>query len=115
MTRAKVFQLGFVVLALGAVGYGIFRFSGMDGASSGIAAEALLMVIVFGWIGSYLLRVVGGKMTFNEQRKRYREAYEQLTSSELKNKFDSMSEEEQIRLIQELNAEKNVPNAPSDS
>ena len=108
LTRANVIQLGLVVFLIGAILYGGFRFFGFDSASAGISAEALLILVVFAWTGSYLLRVVTGKMTFIEQRKRYREAYEQLTSVELKKRFDLMSEQEQKRLIEELEMESNI-------
>ena len=102
MTRSKVFQLGFLVLLLGGAGYFSFRIFGFDNASAGIAAQSILFLLVLGWTGSYFLRVVTGNMTFVEQRKRYRKAYDQITSSKLQVKFDSLSEEEQIRLIKEL-------------
>ncbi len=106
MTRAKVIQLGFLMIAIGAVGYFLFRLGGLDGQSAGIASEAILVVGVLVWTGSYLLRVISGKMTFMEQRKRYRKAYEKLTTSELQARFDSLSEEDQIRLLQELEIDK---------
>ena len=106
MTRANVIQLGFVVLALGGGGYGIFRVLGLDEATAGIAAEALLILLVIGWTSSYLFRVVSGKMTFMEQRKRYRQAYDELTTSQLQARFDSMSKEEQISLLKDLEGEK---------
>ena len=102
MTRANVLQIGLAALFLGAVGYALFRSIGFEGASAGIAAEAMLILIVFGWTGTYLYRVFTGKMTFIEQRKRYRDAYEKMTTAELQSRFDSMSEEEQIRLIKEV-------------
>ena len=105
MTRANVLQLGILVVLLGAIGYGFFRLIGLEGISAGIAAEALLVFVVIGWTGSYLLRVVTGKMTFVEQRKRYLEAYEKLTSAELQSRFESMSEDEQIRLLKDLDKE----------
>ena len=102
MTRANVLQLGLLVVLLGAIGYGFFRLIGLEGIPAGIAAESLLVFVVIGWTGSYLLRVVTGKMTFVEQRKRYLDAYEKLTTDELQSRFDSMSEEQQIRLIKDL-------------
>ena len=108
LTRAKVIQLGFLVLGLGGLGYGFFRVLGLDGASSGIASEALLVVVVVAWIVTYLFRVVTGKMTFMEQRKRYRQAYEELTTAELQDRFDSLSEEEKTRLLKELEIEKDT-------
>ncbi len=110
LTRAKVFQLGFLIFGLGAIAYGVFSFIGLDTTSAGIASEALLVAIVIGWTGSYLLRVVTGKMTFMEQRKRYRQAYEELTNAELQARFDSLSEEEQSLLLKELEAEQSTQN-----
>ena len=106
LTRGNVIQFGFIVLALGGVGYGLFRVFGFDAQSAGIAAEATLVIGVLIWTASYLLRVVTGKMTFIEQRKRYIEAYEELTTSELQERFESMSKEEQMRLIEEIETEK---------
>ncbi len=105
MTRAKVIQLGLLVLALGAIVYEGFRFIGLDGASSGIASEALLVALVVIWIGTYLVRVVRGKMTFNEQRERYLKAFIELSDAELQARFESMSEEEQNRFLTELDSE----------
>ncbi|WP_320664192.1 DUF3007 family protein [Prochlorococcus sp. MIT 1223] len=102
MTRAKVIQLGFLVLLLGGAGYFAFLTFGFDEASAGIAAEAVLILIVLAWTFSYFLRVINGKMTFVEQRKRYRAAYDQITNTKLKSKFESLSEEEQKRLIDQL-------------
>ncbi len=102
LTRANVIQLGLSVLLLGLLGYGFFRLIGFEGPSAGIAAEAILVLLVFGWTGSYLLRVFTGNMTFIEQRKRYRESYEKLTTAELQARFESMSEDEQVRLIKDL-------------
>ena len=43
----------------------------------------------------YLFRVsFSGNMTFMEQRKRYREAYEKLTDEKIIEKFAAMTEEE---------------------
>lgn len=109
MTRAKVIQLGFLVLLVGAIGYGFCLFIGLDGFSAGIAAEGLLLFLILGWTGSYLFRVFNGKMTFNEQRKRYREAYEKITNKKLQDQFESLTEEEQAHLIHELENESNTP------
>ncbi|ABX08505.1 DUF3007 family protein [Prochlorococcus marinus] len=106
MTRTNVIQIGLIAFFIGAVGYGIFLALGLDGSKAGIASEAVLVCLIIAWIGSYFYRVVSGKMTFMEQRKRYRKAYEQLTKTSLEEKFDSMSEEEKIRLINELEIDK---------
>ena len=102
MTRAKVLQLGLAVLLLGGIGYFGFRLFGFDSSKAGIASEALLILLVIIWTGSYFFRVVTGQMTFMEQRNRYRKAYEELTTSKLQSTFDSLSEQEQARLLKEL-------------
>lgn len=105
MTRFKVLLLGGLVLGLGALGYGAFSAVGFEGATAGIAAEAVLIVVVVVWTGSYLLRVVTGRMTFMEQRRRYRQAYDQVTDAELQARFDALSEAEQQALLAQLEAE----------
>ncbi len=102
MTRAKVFQIGLFVLFLGGAGYLALRMFGFNESSAGIASEALLLLIILAWTFSYFFRVVTGNMTFVEQRKRYRKAYDEITNSKLKSRFDSLSEEEQIKLMKEL-------------
>ncbi len=106
MTRGNVIQFGFIVLALGGVGYWAFIALGFNSQSAGIAAEAALVLGVLVWTASYLFRVVTGKMTFAEQRKRYIQAYEELTTAELKARFESLSQDEQIRLMEEIETEK---------
>ena len=100
MTRGQALLLGFALLGLGAAGYGVFRVSGLEGFSPGIAASALLLVL--GWTGTYLARVVTGRMTFSEQRRIYRKTYDALTTAELQARFDALPADEQARLLAEL-------------
>ncbi len=93
------------MLVLGAIGYGAFTAVGFEDASAGIAAEAVLIVIVVVWTGSYLFRVVTGKMTYMEQRRRYREEYDEFTDAQLQERFDALSPEEQQALLKELSPE----------
>jgi len=79
-----------------------FQAAGFEGFSAGIAAQALLVVIVLVWTGSYLFRVVTGNMTYMEQRRRYRSGYDAATDEELLKRFDALSPEEQEKLMQEL-------------
>lgn len=105
MTRLNVLLIGLAVLVLGAIGYGAFTAVGFEDASAGIAAEAVLIVIVVVWTGSYLFRVVTGKMTYMEQRRRYREEYDEFTDAQLQERFDALSPEEQQALLKELSPE----------
>ena len=105
MTRGQVLLLGFALLGLGAAGYGLLRTSGLEGFSPGIAVSALLLLLVLGWTGTYLTRVVTGRMTFSEQRRIYRKSYDALTTAELQARFDALPAEEQARLLAELEAD----------
>jgi hypothetical protein len=102
VTRGQALLLGFALLGLGAAGYGVFRVSGLEGFSPGIAASALVLLLVLGWTGTYLARVVTGRMTFSEQRRIYRKTYDALTTAELQARFDALPAEDQARLLAEL-------------
>lgn len=110
MTRGQSLLIGLGVFALGGLGYGLFLASGLEGFSAGIAAEALLVVVVLGWTGSYLFRVVTGRMTYMEQRRRYRDAYDAATDAELQKRFEALSPEEQEALLREVGQ---LPSEPS--
>jgi hypothetical protein len=102
VTRGQALLLGLGVLALGGLGWWGFQASGLEGFSPGLAASALLTLVVIAWTGSYLFRVVSGKMTYMEQRRRYRAVYDAQTDAELQARFDALSPEEQERLLREV-------------
>ena len=102
MTRGQALLLGLAVLALGGLGWWGFQAIGLEGFSPGLAASALLTLLVLGWTGSYLFRVVSGKMTYMEQRRRYRATYDARTDAELQARFDSLSPEEQEKLLRDV-------------
>jgi hypothetical protein len=83
ITKGQSLLLGTAVLGLGGLGYGLFRVNGFEGFSAGIAASALLMVLVLGWTATYLLRALTGNMTYMQQRRTYRQAYDAFTDAEL--------------------------------
>ena len=99
MTRIQVFQIGLIVFVLGGLGYEVFHLLGFELIPAGIAAQSILILIIFAWTSSYLFRVFTGNMTFMEQRKRYREAYEKLTDEKIREKFETMTDEEKIELL----------------
>jgi Protein of unknown function (DUF3007). len=101
VTKGQSLLLGLAVLGLGALGYGLFQASGVEGFSAGIAASSLLMLLVLGWTASYLLRAVTGNMTYMQQRRSYRSAYDAHTTEVLQRKFDALSPEEQEQLLQQ--------------
>ena len=83
----------------GGLGYWLFEALGLEGFSAGIAAEAILVVVVVVWTSSYLFRVVTGRMTYMQQRRRYRSEYDQLTAQQLQERFDAMTPEQQQDLM----------------
>ena len=101
MTNGKALLLAFGVLGLGGVGYAVAQAGGLGGFSAGIASASLLMALVLAWTATYLFRVVSGQMTFIQQRRQYREAYDAFTTEALQRKFDALSPEEQERLLRE--------------
>ncbi|MBE9154712.1 MULTISPECIES: DUF3007 family protein [unclassified Cyanobium] len=101
MTKGQSLLLGLAVFGLGALGYALFQANGFEGFSAGIAASALLMVLVVGWTATYLLRALSGNMTYMQQRRTYREAYDAATTEALQRKFDALSPEDQLRLLRD--------------
>ena len=102
ITRGKALLAGLAIFGIGGIGYWGFQAAGFEGFSAGIAAQALLVVIVLVGTGSYLFRVVTGNMTYMEQRRRYRTGYDAATDEELQKRFDALSPEEQEKLMREL-------------
>ena len=116
MTKGQALLVGLAVLGLGAAGYGAFAVTGFEGFSAGIAASAVLMLVVVLWTGSYLFRALTGNMTYMQQRRTYREAYDTLTNEQLQAKFDALSPEEQERLLLETGQlEADTPATPESA
>ena len=72
-----------------------------------------LVLIVVVWTGSYLFRVVTGQMTYMEQRRRYREVYDEQEADDLQKRFDALPPEEQQALLQKIGMDES--DAPSGS
>ena len=102
MTKGKVIQLGIFVLLIGIISYKFAPQIGMDNFTATTLSSCILILIVITWVTSYVYRVVNGKMTFMEQRKRYRKEYEKVVNDKLETKFNSLSKEEQQKLMEDL-------------
>ncbi len=107
MTKANVLQIGLSLLFLELVIYFGSSLLGFGGFKAEVVSEIFLALILLAWILSYFFRVVTGKMTFMEQRKRYREQYEKITDREINKKFNLMSNDEKIKLINDLESNNN--------
>ncbi|MBO8218767.1 DUF3007 family protein [Prochlorococcus marinus] len=102
MTKGKVVQIGIFVSLIGLISYKFAPQIGIDDFTASTISSCILILIVITWVTSYVYRVVNGKMTFIEQRKRYRKEYEKVVNDKLETKFNSLSQEEQERLIEDL-------------
>ena len=102
MTKLKVLQLGILVAFIGALIFYISPYLGLNEITNNYISNVILIMIVLIWVSSYIFRVVNGKMTFMEQRKRYREVYEKKFNDNLEKKFESLSSDEQKKLLDKL-------------
>ena len=102
MTKGKVVQIGLLIFLLGILSYKLAPQFGMDNFTASTISSFILILIVISWVASYVYRVLNGKMTFMEQRKRYRKKYEKVVSDKLETKFNSLSKEEQEKLMEDL-------------
>ena len=102
MTKGKVIQIGIFVSLIGLICYGLVPRIGIDNFTSTTISSCILIMIVITWVTSYVYRVVNGKMTFMEQRKRYRKEYEKVVNDKLETKFNALSKEEQEKLMEDL-------------
>ena len=102
MTKGKVVQIGILFSLIGLICYELVPQIGIDKFTASTISSCILIMIVIAWVSSYVYRVVSGKMTFMEQRKRYRKKYEKVVNDKLETKFNSLSEAEQKKLIEEL-------------
>ena len=102
MTKAKVIQIGIIVSLLGLISYKLAPSFGIDTFEATTISSCILILIVITWVSSYVYRVVNGKMTFMEQRKRYRKEYEKVVNDKLETKFNALSKEEQEKLMDDL-------------
>ena len=99
MTKGKVIQIGFFIALMGFISLKVLPQIGLTELTTSSVSNILLILIVLLWVFSYVFRVVNGKMTFMEQRKRYRAKYEKIIDEKLKSKFNSLSSEEQEKLL----------------
>ena len=102
MTKGKVIQIGLIISLIGFISYNFAPQIGIDNFTATTLSSCIWIVIVITWVTSYVYRVVNGKMTFMEQRKRYRKEYEKVVNDKLETKFNSLSNEEQQKLMEDL-------------
>ncbi|AFY38291.1 hypothetical protein Lepto7376_1981 [[Leptolyngbya] sp. PCC 7376] len=99
MRRIDVFAICFGIFVVGGLLYGGFKLVGLESMDAGIWSQAALVLVVIGWVSTYLFRVGTRTMTFHKQREDYEEAA-------LQRRLDAMSPEELAKLAAEVESEK---------
>ena len=102
MTKGKVLQIGIFVSLIGLISYEFAPQIGIDNLTATTLSSCILILIVITWVTSYVYRVINVKMTLMEQRKRYRKEYEKVVNDKLETKFNTLSKEEQEKLMKDL-------------
>ncbi|ACA98568.1 conserved hypothetical protein [Picosynechococcus sp. PCC 7002] len=97
MRRIDILAISFGIFIVGGLLYGGLKVAGLESLDAGIWSQALLVIVVFVWVGTYLFRVGTRNMTFHQQRRDYEEAA-------LQRRLDEMSPEELAQLQAELEA-----------
>jgi len=88
MRRIDAIGICLGVFAAGGLAYLILQVAGLDSLEAGVWSQVLLVGGLIGWVVTYALRAVGHKMTYDQQRQYYEEAFfqkrlEELTPEEL--------------------------------
>jgi len=102
LTKGKVIEIGVLFSLLGLLIYKFIPQLGITNFSVITISNFILILIVITWVSSYVYRVLNGKMTFMEQRRRYRKEYEKIVNDKLESKFNELSKEEQEKLIEDI-------------
>jgi membrane protein implicated in regulation of membrane protease activity len=95
MRRIDAIGIGLLVFAAGGILYAGFKGVGVNDLNAGIWSQGIFILLILVWVATYLFRVVSGRMTYQQQRDRYEDAF-------LQKRLDEMSPEELAKLQTEL-------------
>lgn len=101
MRRIDVITIGIAMFAAGGLVCLFFQAVGFDGVSAGIWSQVLLVGGLVGWTLTYLFRVMGKDMTYNQQVKDY-------TNAVLQKRLEAITPEELEKLQQEIAQEQSI-------
>lgn len=99
MRKIDAIGIGLGVFAAGGIVYIILQVAGLNSLEAGIWSQVLLVGGLIGWVGTYVYRAAGKKLTYHQQRKEYEEAF-------LKKKLEELSPEELAKLQAEIEEER---------
>jgi hypothetical protein len=72
MRRIDVLWIGAGLIVAGIGFYALFSAFGLSAISAGIWSQLLFLMGLIAWIGTYVFRVTGRKMTYNTQMRDYK-------------------------------------------
>ncbi|HIK05500.1 MAG TPA: DUF3007 family protein [Trichormus sp. M33_DOE_039] len=98
MRRIDAIGIGFGIFIAGGLVYLGLQLVGLDGQQAGIWSQTLLVMGLMGWLATYVLRAVGNKMTYHQQREHYEQAF-------LQQRLDELSPEELAKIQAEIEQE----------
>ncbi len=98
MRRIDILGIGIGIFLVGGGLFLAFRWLGFDDISAGIWSQVVMVGGLVGWLTTYVLRVVTGSMTLNQQLDDYEEAV-------LQKRLDELSPEQLTALQEELESE----------
>jgi len=99
MRRIDAIGIALGALLAGGVAYGVLQWAGLDRFDAGIGSQVLLVGGLLGWLASYVLRVVGGNMTYHQQLRNHQDAV-------LEQQLAQMSDDEIAALQAEVERER---------
>lgn len=99
MRRIDAIGISLGVFVLGGVLYVGLNLVGLDDLSAGVWSQVVLVLVLLVWTATYLTRVVGKNMTYDQQLKDYEDAV-------LQKRLDEMSPEELEALQAEIEQER---------
>ncbi|MEC4806128.1 MAG: DUF3007 family protein [Jaaginema sp. PMC 1079.18] len=98
MRRIDAIAIGLGVFLGGGLLYLLLQVVGLDSQKAGIWSQAALVVVILGWLATYLFRVNGKNMTYHQQVREYEDAV-------MQKRLEEMSPEEIAKLQAEIETE----------
>jgi hypothetical protein len=99
MRRIDALGITLAVFVAGGLVYVLLQTVGLDSINAGIWSQVALVLVILGWSATYLFRVTGRNMTYDQQRSEYENAV-------LQQRLETMSPEELAQLQAEVEQEK---------
>jgi len=100
MRRINAIAIMIAFFGLGGVAFLLLRVYGFDVINAGVWSQVALVVVLLGWISTYVFRAVTQTMTYNQQLDDYKKAV-------LTKQLEEMTPEAREKLFAEVAAENN--------